>query len=650
MKREMFKDRQIVVAQQNVKEKSFWLNQLSGPLVKSFIPYDFDSGKRFEKEYNVAVLPFEWTGQLFQGLLAQSGNSHYKLHIIMLAGIILLLDKYTGNRDIVVSTPIYRPDIEGKFINSVLPVRIQPGTQNTFKEMLKLVSKTVVEASENQNYPMEILLEQIGMPLIKGEPSLLDTAVVIENVHEPHHIRSLNPGIIFSFLVTDASIKGKIEYHSSLYAETTVERVIVHLKRILAKAAVNLDCPLSDLDIVSEEERYRLLNGFSHAGPGSGDTPAAFAPLPRQRIYIVDGYNHLQPQGLEGDVYFAGANVTGGVEDPFFPGDRMWKTGDIARWLPDGTIEFSGKEENRLIIRGCRIGPEKIEKHLLEIPYIKEAVVTTIETENNTPSLCAYIVSEKDLSASEWKEKLAGKLPDYLIPASLVRLEKMPLTPGGKIDRTSGALLENEARVKTSYISPRDIVEEKLTFIWSEILEMDKDSIRIDDNFSQLGGQSLQAIMMSSRIHKEFNISIPIPEIFELSTLLRFADYIRRTTETEFSPIVPVEKKEYYAISPAQKRLYLLQQIDIGSIGYNDPDIAGVEGSLDSESLEEVFKKLIKRHETLRTSFQIVENAPVQKIHNDIEFEIEYYEGKTEVKAEMEIVESFVRPFDLSQA
>jgi len=380
-------------------------------------------------------------------------------------------------------------------------------------------------------------------------------------------------------------------------------------------------------------------------------------PIDNVKLYIVDKYNNLLPTGHQGELCIGGVSLGAGylnrteltaekfVENPFEPGKVMYKTGDLTRWLPDGNIEFLGRIDDQVKIRGFRIELGEIESRLLKHEAVGEAVVAAKEDQGGNKYLCAYITAGKALTVSELGGYLRQELPDYMVPSYFVQLDKMPLTPNGKIDRKALPEPDGSIETGTEYEAPRNTIEEKLVTIWQEVLGAEK--IGIGDNFFDLGGHSLKATSMVSKIHKELNIEVPLREIFKTPTIKGLSEYMKGHGENIYSAIEPVEEKERYVSSSAQKRLYTLQQFDMESTGYNIPGTLEIEGKLDIERLEAVFGKLIERHESLRSSFELIEEDVVQKIHKEAELEIEYKEAREDVE---EILRSFIRPFDLSKA
>ncbi|MDQ1355503.1 MAG: hypothetical protein QG657_5813, partial [Acidobacteriota bacterium] len=408
-------------------------------------------------------------------------------------------------------------------------------------------------------------------------------------------------------------------------------------------------------------------------------------PIPTLSAYIVDKYLKPVPVGVAGEILVGGKGVCRGylnrvelterkyIENPYKLGDRMYRSGDTGRFLENGEMEYLGRIDQQVKIRGFRIELGEIENRLLQYDGIKDAVVIAEET-GTEKYLCAYFVSGRDFTIMELRAHLTGKLPDYMIPSYFVRLEKIPLTSNGKVDRK--ALPKSPLNVGEKYTAPREAVETKLAAIWSEVLSRDllhlyqlQTSIGIDDNFFQLGGHSLKATILIAKIHKAFNVKIPLTEIFKRPTIRAFSDYIKAAAGEKYTRIEPLEKKEYYPLSSAQKRLYFLQAMEETGTEYNMPQLLNLEGKIDRERLEDTFVKLLQRHESLRTSFATVGDEPVQRIHENVEFEIEYkncnlstdYTDYTDEKDNTihhssfmntphHSIRSFIRPFDLSKA
>jgi len=381
-------------------------------------------------------------------------------------------------------------------------------------------------------------------------------------------------------------------------------------------------------------------------------------PINNLALYIVGRNNQLQPIGVAGEVCIAGAGLARGyvnrpeltaekfVENPFMPDERMYRTGDLGRWLPDGNIEYLGRIDHQVKIRGFRIELGEIEAELLKHPEVKEAVVIAKEDTYGNNYLCAYFVAEKELTTAQLREHLALELPDYMIPSSFVQLTKMPLTSSAKIDRK--ALPEPEGRVNTGteYLAPANEREETLIAIWGEVLGVEK--VGMNDNFFDLGGHSIKAIALVNRIHREFGAEIGLQEVFKAQTPKELFKIINRADQNSYMAIPLVEEQAYYPVSSAQKRMFILQQFQNSDIAYNMPAVFTVEGDLVVERLEGALRTLVQRNETLRSSFEVIAGEPVQRVHKKIEFAINCIPG--DAKSLPDIIQAFVRPFDLSKA
>jgi amino acid adenylation domain-containing protein/non-ribosomal peptide synthase protein (TIGR01720 family) len=419
-------------------------------------------------------------------------------------------------------------------------------------------------------------------------------------------------------------------------------------------------------------------------------------PLRNMKLYILDHQGNLQAIGVPGELYISGIGVARGyLNNPELTfekfvdfnrsnrsyksdnSNRIYKTGDLARWLPDEemNVEFLGRRDHQVKIRGFRVELGEIENQLLQFKDIKEAVVVDRKSGDSDTLLCAYIVSDKELKVTELMNTLESKLPGYMIPAYFVQLERIPLTTSGKVDRR--ALPEPQLKSGAVYTAPRSEMEQKLVRLFAEVLNLEEEVIGIDHNFFQLGGHSLKGIQLLARIHKEMNVRLRLAEMLKKPTVRDISLLIRQGEKEQYASLEPVEKKEYYQLSSAQERLYVLHQVDDTGIAYNMPLVITLRTDIEEKKLEEVFKKLIHRHESFRTSLKMIDGQLFQRVHEEVEFKIEYKKVEVEVKVEEErpplfegtrglaplsnestartpqaaaLISSFIRPFDLTRA
>ncbi|MDL2028349.1 non-ribosomal plipastatin synthetase PpsC [Bacillus subtilis] len=479
------------------------------------------------------------------------------------------------------------------------------------------------------------------------DPALIVQAIHQENVTTAHFI----PAMLNSFLDQAEML--------ALGDETSLKRVFAGGEPLAPRTAARFASILPQVS---------LIHGY---GPTEATVDAAFyvldperdrdrlripigKPVPGARLYVLDPHLAVQPSGVAGELYIAGAGVARGylnrpalteerfLEDPFYPGERMYKTGDVARWLPDGNIEFLGRTDDQVKIRGYRIEPGEIEAALRSIEGVREAAVT-VRTDSGEPELCAYI---EGLQRNEVRAQLERLLPGYMVPAYMIEMAQWPVTPSGKLDRNALPAPGGAADAET-YTAPRNVTEMKLSQLWEDVLK--NGPVGIHDNFFDRGGHSLKATALVSRISKEFDIQVPLKDVFAHPTVEGLAAVIREGTDSPYKAIKPAEKQETYPVSSAQKRIYVLQQLEDGGTGYNMPAVLELEGKLNPERMDRAFKELIKRHESLRTSFeQDAGGDPVQRIHDEAPFTLQT--TVLGARTEEEAAAAFIKPFDLSQA
>jgi fengycin family lipopeptide synthetase D len=898
-------DKLVVAAEQNVKERDYWLEKLSGDLVKSCFPYD-----RKHKAANDAgreTVKITFSRGMVSQLMKLSKGSDIKLHMILAAGLAALLGKYTGNNDGIFGVPIYAQEAEIEFINTVLVLRNQIQANMTFKELLLQVRKTIIEATENQNYPVEILLEQLGIPYRHEDDfPLFDAALLYERIHEKKYLGVVGHNVLFAFNQANGHIEGALEYNPALYEKGTVERIVSHYNRLLEHLVFHVDTPLSGIDLLSEEEKQRILYEFNdtdveyretvtlqawfeeqvekspdvtalvseellhdlqltyrqldkrsnqlarllkdrgvghgtivglmvekslemmvgiwgilkagaaylpidlayphgriqymlkesntrilltyardtlpvevganpelelefidilspaiyrgdsfkgeeinrledpayiiytsgstgkpkgvvvehrnvvaylnafyrefeitgadtalqqtsysfdafleevypvlfrggkvvicpkyvildsdalprfilkhcitfisvsplllneidklsdtgsirifisggdvlkkeytanllkkenvvvyntygptetavcttyyRCSPGDGENPPIGKPISNYKVYILDQIGSLLPIGVPGELSISGAGVARGylnkpeltvekfinksfcgVQGRFFQkeplaagasmlldpiarpggfptqqtasqtlrgctchvpaGGIFYKTGDLARWLSDGNIEFLGRMDNQVKIRGFRIELGEIENQLLKHEAVNAALVLTKEMNGGQQHLCAYAAAGEHLSISQLREYLAAHLPDYMVPSYFVLLDKMPLTPNGKPDIKALGSYQPAAGTGAEYIAPGTDTERLVAGIWQEVLHLDK--VSINDNFFDLGGNSLLLLKAANKLKETFQKDIRYVAMFQYTTVHSLSGYLNTLTAGE---------------------------------------------------------------------------------------------------------------------
>ncbi len=391
--------------------------------------------------------------------------------------------------------------------------------------------------------------------------------------------------------------------------------------------------------------------------PLSGNVPIG-RPLPNMQLYVLDDNLQLKPPGVMGELYIGGLSVAQGYwqrskltgekffSNPYRIGERLYKTGDLVRWLNDGNMEFLGRLDHQVKIRGYRIELGEIENRLLSCPQVKEAVVIDWADPTGEKNLVAYLVAAEEVSSGMLREYLALQLPDYLIPTYFICLSELPLTPNGKIDRRSLPEPTGRGVISTRYVSPTTPTEMSLLQIWKDVLG--REEIGVEDQFFENGGHSLKATLMVAQINQELQVDLPLREVFRTPTIRQLAQKIDRLQKGDYLEIRPVTGEVVYPVSSAQKRLFILSQLEQNRVSYNISWLLELAEEVDQEGLAKAFLQLIDRHESLRTSFELVQGELMQRIHWEVDWQINYWELKEEEL--MSRLPELIYPFALDQA
>jgi non-ribosomal peptide synthetase component F/acyl carrier protein len=327
----------------------------------------------------------------------------------------------------------------------------------------------------------------------------------------------------------------------------------------------------------------------------------------------------------------------------------LYRTGDLTCWDTEGNIEFLGRVDFQVKIRGFRIEPGEIEKRILDHEKIKQAAVILLENREGSDgvdkSLCAYVVADKDLDIAAVKKYLSGELPDYMVPPYWVILDRLPLNPNGKIDRRALPVPEMASSTQT-YTAPRNDIERKLVEIWQQIVKVKR--IGIHDDFFAVGGHSLKVLNLVNAIQKEFKVKINFQDIFLYPTVAELYDLIQQIEKIADGAIENQPDKEYYDLSYAQKRLWLLYQLDPDNPAFNLPTRITLYDRVDETGIRKVLEKLVERHESFRTYFKNLKGGVVQIIQQQIQVNLEIFDlsdleddTREERRARLYLEESF---------
>jgi amino acid adenylation domain-containing protein len=407
-----------------------------------------------------------------------------------------------------------------------------------------------------------------------------------------------------------------------------------------------------------------------------GEMPISIGqPIGDARLYVLDQRLRAVPVGVIGELYIGGAGLARGyrdrpgptaerfIPDPFAksPGGRLYRSGDLARWWPDGTLECLGRVDHQVKVRGFRVELGEIESALARHPAVREAAVAARPDAAGEMSLAAYIVMRAGTeakSAGELRRWLSDLVPEYMIPSAFVSLEALPLTPNGKVDRAAlpdpdGARLTDGA----AFVPPRGPIEAVLAETWEELLRGRQ--IGAHDNFFDRGGHSLLALQLLARVRRTFEIEVPLENFLDEPTLSRLAGIVEHAlaqgTATPALPLATVPRDGPLPASFAQQRLWFLDQLEPGRVSYHIPAAVRLVGPLDIAALEQALNEVIRRHEVLRTTLVSDGGIPRQVIAERLVLPLTVEdlsplaEDERESQALFRVREHAEQPFDLAR-
>jgi amino acid adenylation domain-containing protein len=396
-------------------------------------------------------------------------------------------------------------------------------------------------------------------------------------------------------------------------------------------------------------------------------------PIQNTQVYVLDAHLEPVPIGVPGELYISGAGVSAGylgdpqktaerfVTNPFsqHPDSNMYRSGDVVRYGEDGAIEFLGRSDDQIKIRGFRVELGEIEAILARHAAVKQAVVVAKEDAQGEKRLVAYVVSDGAAEAGETLRRyLKQELPDYMVPQAIVPMAKLPLNANGKIDRKLLPEPEQVSKART-YVVPRTACETAMVDVWAEVLHLDKGKISVDDNFFDLGGHSLLATQVVSRLRRALNIELPLRMLFEFPTVAGFArqaDAIFAASAAQPPAIRSVPRNQPLPLSFAQQRLWVLDQIEPNNSLYNVPRAIRLRGKLNATALLDSLNEIVRRHEALRTTFaKAKDGTPVQVCRDSLILHVPILDMSSRPASEREsgaravAAEEARTPFDLAQ-
>jgi amino acid adenylation domain-containing protein/non-ribosomal peptide synthase protein (TIGR01720 family) len=340
-------------------------------------------------------------------------------------------------------------------------------------------------------------------------------------------------------------------------------------------------------------------------------------PIDNTILYVLDKNRRLLPVGVTGELYIAGDGLARGylnradltterfVPDPFVPGERMYLTGDLARWLPDGNIEYLGRIDHQVKIRGFRIELGEIENRLQSHEAIKEAVVVTKEGKDGSKYLCGYIIAQEELNVTEIKAYLAKELPEYMIPTYIIQMEKIPLTSSGKADRKMLPDPDSSIPTDADYEAPRNDIEKILAQIWQDVLEVK--NIGINDNFFALGGDSIKAIQVLARLQR-FKLKLDAKNLLTNPVIKELSKYVIQDVNEIDQGVVTGQIE----LTPIQE--WFFEKNFTNMHHWNQAVMLYNKHGFNEAAIREVFQEIVEHHDILRSIYKIDKAELVQSI------------------------------------
>ncbi|HTI09033.1 MAG TPA: amino acid adenylation domain-containing protein [Puia sp.] len=387
----------------------------------------------------------------------------------------------------------------------------------------------------------------------------------------------------------------------------------------------------------------------------AADTIPIGRPLPNRKIFILDGSRQLVPVGVVGEMYIGGEglareylNLPGisndrFIENPYLPGERLYRSGDLAKWLPDGNIEFAGRKDAQIKLRGYRIELGEIENTLLKHKDITDAVVLLQGEENKNKFLVAYTITRKKVGADRIKNFLTRYLPDYMVPEIYVPMSALPYTMNGKIDTKALPRPWEEGADEDGAASPVTPAQEAIVRVWGDVLK--RKSIHINAHFFELGGNSLTAVEVISRVQELLHKELSLKDIFTYTCLKDLAAYVETLPEIGRTGIARADSSDVYPVPPAVGRMYLLWLMEPKSVAYNIPGLFQIVGSLETSRFEKAIQIIIRQHEILRTTFMMKEDIIVQQVHDSMPVPIQFYDHIPSGEV-IDLVKGLANPFN----
>ncbi|QIH33413.1 non-ribosomal peptide synthetase [Sphingobacterium sp. DR205] len=536
---------------------------------------------------------------------------------------------------------------------------MQDSYKLTDKDVLIQKTNYAFDVSVWEMFWWSLLGASLYIPLdgIEKDPKVLVENIHQENITVIHFVPSML-AVFLDYLFKNMEVLKRLGNLKQVYVsgEALPNKVRDDFFKLLPSISLkNLYGPTeATIDVTSFDCRNDVA--------GSNSIPIG-KPIWNTKVHILDDQQRPVPVAVVGNLYIESIGLARGylnredltkdkfIDNPKFS-RRIYNSGDLARWLPDGNIEFIGRSDFQIKIRGNRVELGDIENTMLSYcDTISQAIVIANESGGGLILIGYYTSRGNTIDRAIMRSFLQDRLPEYMVPSYLVELNSIPLTANGKVDRKALPSVIGGDLIRREYKAAKNITEETLVDIWQEVLGVEK--VGTNDNFFDLGGHSLKVAQVLNKVRQRLSREISFRDFFEKPTIEGVSEKLKAK---EYRPIPRVAEQESYPLTPSQRRLWVLSQLEGGSQAYNMPAAVKLKGNLKIELLEKAFLHLIDRHEILRTSFRAGSlsgdvNQYISKV-GDIEFNIREFDFTEKSNDEIEkyLNASNKEPFDLENA
>ena len=496
---------------------------------------------------------------------------------------------------------------------------------------------------------------EVFQPLTQGTPMVLIAAQAVRDVHQL--IATLKKHRISRITLVPSLLSALVE-HEEVHALPDLRYVISSGEALSGLLATRVKAALPHVRLlniygsteVGADVTCAEFTGDAQQHGASSDAVSMGQPIANSQAYVLDSAGQLLPIGAKGELHIGGAGLALGylhqaaltaerfIDNPYSDqaGAKLYKTGDIVRWLANGQLAYLGRKDHQLKIRGMRIEIGEIEAQLQALPEMKDAIVMprALDPQNPELRLVAYLVSNlpiaheettRQAQAQTWsascRKALKQVLPDYMIPSVFMFLSELPLTKTGKVNRLALPMPTAADMQQTQYVAPRSDMESQLCILWQTVLKVEQ--VGIDDNFFEIGGHSLMATRLMSLIRQQLGMELPLRLLFEQPTVAAFAEHMASFQQAALlSPITPVSRQQALLTSFAQQRLWFIDQLEQGSTEYNLPLRLQLQGELNFSAFAKAIQAIVERHEVLRTVIVEEQGQARQQVREHVQAKV----------------------------